>query len=56
MHSPTTSPYGYSSFPKEEIGDTSDFLVNLLFIRGNEIASIKQTQRLSFQSILAFVV
>lgn len=33
-----------------------DFLVNLLFIRGNEIANIKQTQRLSFQSILAFVV
>ena len=28
MHSPTTSPYGYSSFPKEEIEGTTDFLVN----------------------------
>ena len=28
MHSPTTSPYGYSSFPKEEIWDSTDFLVN----------------------------
>ena len=27
MYSPTTSPYGYSSFPKEENGDTIDFLV-----------------------------
>jgi len=26
MYSPTTSPYGYSSFPKEEIGDRIDFL------------------------------
>ena len=25
MHSPTTSPYGYSSFPKEEIEDTIDY-------------------------------
>ncbi|KAB5119184.1 hypothetical protein GAC59_20425 [Bacteroides thetaiotaomicron] len=23
IHSPTTSPYGYSSFPKEENGDTT---------------------------------
>ena len=29
MYSPTTSPYGYSSFPKEENGDTIDFLVSL---------------------------
>ena len=29
MCSPTTSPYGYSSFPKEEIGNTIDFLVSL---------------------------
>ena len=28
MYSPTTSPYGYSSFPKEEIRDTIDFLVS----------------------------
>ena len=28
MYSPTTSPYGYSSFPKEEIQDTIDFLVS----------------------------
>ena len=28
MYSPTTSPYGYSSFPKEEIGDTTDFLIS----------------------------
>ena len=28
MYSPTTSPYGYSSFPKEEILDTIDFLVS----------------------------
>jgi hypothetical protein len=27
MYSPTTSPYGYSSFQKEENGDTTDFLV-----------------------------
>ncbi len=27
MHSPTTSPYGYSFFPKEENKDTIDFLV-----------------------------
>ena len=27
VHLPTTSPYGYSSFPKEENGDTIDFLV-----------------------------
>ena len=27
MYSPTTSPYGYSSFPKEENGDRIDFLV-----------------------------
>ena len=27
MYSPTTSPYRYSSFPKEEIGDRIDFLV-----------------------------
>ena len=27
MYSPTTSPYGYSSFPKEENGDTTDFWV-----------------------------
>jgi len=26
MYSPTTSPYGYSSFPKEENGDTTDWL------------------------------
>jgi len=26
MYSPTTSPYGYSSFPKEENEDTTDFL------------------------------
>ncbi|KAA2318843.1 hypothetical protein [Bacteroides caccae] len=26
MHSPTTSPYGDSSFPKEENGDTTDWL------------------------------
>ena len=25
---PTTSPYGYSSFQKEESGDTTDFLVS----------------------------
>ena len=25
MHSPTTSPYGDSSFPKEENGDTTDY-------------------------------
>ena len=25
MYSPTTSPYGYSSFPKEEIRDTIDY-------------------------------
>ncbi|MCE8768017.1 hypothetical protein [Bacteroides caccae] len=24
-YSPTTSPYGYSSFPKEENGVTTDF-------------------------------
>ncbi|PQL34106.1 hypothetical protein C5Z00_04845 [Bacteroides caccae] len=24
-HSPTTSPYGDSSFPKEENGDTTDY-------------------------------
>ena len=29
MCSPTPSPYGYSSFPKEEIGNTIDFLVSL---------------------------
>ena len=28
MYSPTTSPYGYSSFPKEEIRDRFDFLVS----------------------------
>ena len=28
MHLPTTSPYGYSSFQKEENGDTIDFLVS----------------------------
>ena len=27
VHLPTTSPYGYSSFPKEENGDTTDFLL-----------------------------
>ena len=27
MYLPTTSPYGYSSFLKEEIRDTTDFLV-----------------------------
>ena len=25
MHSPTTSPYGDSSFPKEENGNTTDY-------------------------------
>ena len=25
VHLPTTSPYGYSSFPKEENGDTTDY-------------------------------
>ena len=25
VHLPTTSPYGYSSFPKEESSDTIDF-------------------------------
>ena len=29
VHLPTTSPYGYSSFQKEENGDTIDFLVSL---------------------------
>ena len=29
MYSPTTSPYGCSSFQKEENGDRADFLVNL---------------------------
>ena len=29
MCSPTTSPYGYSSFPKEESCDGTDFLVSL---------------------------
>ena len=28
MCSPTTSPYGYSSFQKEENRDTTDFSVN----------------------------
>ncbi len=27
MCSPTTSPYGYSSFPKEESGDSITFLM-----------------------------
>ena len=29
MYSPTTSPYGYSSFQKEENGDRAEFLVSL---------------------------
>lgn len=31
MHSPTTSPYGYSSFPKEENGDTNIYVKLTLF-------------------------
>ena len=39
MYPPTTSPYGYSSFPKEENEDSIDFKVSL---RGMKIVWLTQ--------------
>ena len=40
VHLPTTSPYGYSSFPKEENRDTTDFLVSL-YLRSQVSTKVK---------------